>query len=171
MSLPKNSISLKRSEVRQLRKAHHSVCRSVIASPAAETATCQLLGGTGSRRRASSAPIFQYLYLPKLKEGQGLRRPVVRSGDAAHRPGQRHHSPHVLRLDRSLCSAESRCDLTQQFLRANIHGAARREHLALLSGNRLATHADGFSRAAAAYCPNPGARVPSSREVVPDCSG
>jgi len=26
-------------------------------------------------------------------------------------------------------------------------------------------------RAAAAYCPNPGAGVPSSREVVPDCSG
>jgi hypothetical protein len=32
-----------------------------------------------------------------------------------------------------LCSAESRCDLTLQFLQANIHGAARREYLALLS--------------------------------------
>jgi len=42
-----------------------------------------------------------------------------------------------------LCSAESRSDLTLQFLRTSIHGAARREHLALLSGNRLATHADG----------------------------
>jgi AraC family transcriptional regulator len=48
-----------------------------------------------------------------------------------------------------LCSAESRCDLRQQFLRANIHGAARREHLALVSGNRLATHARRFSGAAA----------------------
>jgi len=42
--------------------------------------------------------------------------------------------------ERRLCSAKSRCDLTQQFLRANIHGAARREHLALVSGNSLATH-------------------------------
>ena len=41
-------------------------------------------------------------------------------------------------MDR-LCSAESRCDLTQQFLRANIHSATRREHLALFSGNRLAS--------------------------------
>jgi len=34
-------------------------------------------------------------------------------------------------------------DLTLQFLRAGIHGAARREHLALLSGHWVATHADG----------------------------
>ncbi len=70
-----------------------------------------------------------------------------------------------------LCSAESRCDLTQQFLRANIHGATRREHLALLSGNRLATHGDGYLGTAAACCRNPECLVPSSREVVPDCSG
>jgi hypothetical protein len=70
-----------------------------------------------------------------------------------------------------VCSAENRCDLTQQFLRANIHGAARREHLALVSGNRLATHARRFSGAAAVYCQNPGLRVPSSHGVVPDCSG
>jgi hypothetical protein len=50
-------------------------------------------------------------------------------------------------------------DLTLQFLQANIHGAARRQYLALLFGNRLATHADGFSSAAAVYCQNPGARV------------
>src|SRR6266576_259998 len=72
---------------------------------------------------------------------------------------------------RALCSAESRCDLTRQFLRANIHGATRREHLALLSGNRLATHGDGYLGTAAACCRNPECLVPSSREVVPDCSG
>ncbi len=53
-----------------------------------------------------------------------------------------------------LCSAESRSDLTLQFLRASIHGAARREHLALLFGNRLATHADGYLGAAAVYYQN-----------------
>src|SRR6266850_8371222 len=73
--------------------------------------------------------------------------------------------------DQLLCSAESRCDLTQQFLRANIHGATRREHLALLSGNRLATHGDGYLGTAAACCRNPECLAPSSREVVPDCSG
>ena len=62
-------------------------------------------------------------------------------------------------LRNHLCSAESRCDLTQQFLRANIHGAARREHLALLSGNRLATHADGFSRGRG-LLPESGSRGP-----------
>jgi transposase len=41
------------------RKAHHSVCGSVIASPAAKTATCLLLGRSGSRRRTSSAPILR----------------------------------------------------------------------------------------------------------------
>jgi len=70
-----------------------------------------------------------------------------------------------------LCSAESRCDLTLQFLRASIHGAARREHLALLSGHRLATHADGCLGAAAVYYQNPERRVPSSHGVVLDCSG
>src|SRR6201988_2934756 len=70
-----------------------------------------------------------------------------------------------------LCSAKSRCDLTQQFLRANIHGAARREHLALVSGNWLATHAHGCLGAAAACCRNPECLAPSSHEVVPDCSG
>src|SRR5207302_3597075 len=54
-----------------------------------------------------------------------------------------------------LCSAKSRCDLTQQFPRSHIHGAARREHLALVSGNWLATHADGCLGAAAARCRNP----------------
>src|SRR5690242_11482548 len=69
-----------------------------------------------------------------------------------------------------LCSAKSRCDLTQQFLRANIHGAARREHLALVSGNWLATHAHGCLGAAAACCRNPECLAPSSHEVVPDCN-
>src|SRR5437879_12170149 len=70
-----------------------------------------------------------------------------------------------------LCSAKSRCDLTQQFPRSNIHGAARREHLALVSGKWLATHADGSLGAAAACCRNPECLAPSSHEVVPDCSG
>src|SRR4029077_4294823 len=70
-----------------------------------------------------------------------------------------------------LYSAKSRCDLTQQFLRANMHGAARREYLALVSGNWLATHADGCLGAAAACCRNPECLAPSSHEVVPDCSG
>src|SRR5207302_5057750 len=70
-----------------------------------------------------------------------------------------------------LCSAKSRCDLTQQFPRSNIHGAARREHLALVSGNWLATHADGCLGAAAARCRNPECLAPSSHEVVPDCNG
>src|SRR5215472_2794802 len=77
----------------------------------------------------------------------------------------------VLRYAADLCSAESRCDLTQQFLRANIHGAARREHLALVSGNWLATHADGCLGAVAGCGRNPECLAPSSREVVPDCSG
>jgi hypothetical protein len=71
----------------------------------------------------------------------------------------------------NLCSAESRSDLTLQFLRANIHGAARREHLAPLSGNRLATHDDGCLDTAAACCRNPECLVPGSHGVVPDCSG
>jgi hypothetical protein len=53
------------------------------------------------------------------------------------------------------CSAESRSDLTLQFLRASIHGAARQEHLALLSGNRPAIHADGCLGTAALYYQNP----------------
>src|SRR5437016_1950894 len=72
---------------------------------------------------------------------------------------------------RSLCSAKSRCDLTQQFPRSNIHGEARREHLALVSSKWLATHADGSLGAAAACCRNPECLAPSSHEVVPDCSG
>jgi len=43
-SLPKTRSWQKKGEVKQLRKAHPSVARSVIASPAAKTATCQLLG-------------------------------------------------------------------------------------------------------------------------------
>jgi hypothetical protein len=39
-----NSISAKKGEVKQVRKAHPSVARSVITSPAGKTATCQLLG-------------------------------------------------------------------------------------------------------------------------------
>jgi hypothetical protein len=42
-----------------VRKAYHSVRRSVIASPAAKTATYQLLVRSGSSRRGSSAPIFK----------------------------------------------------------------------------------------------------------------
>ena len=56
-------------------------------------------------------------------------------------------------------------------LRASIHGGARREHLALLSGRRLAAHADGCLGAAAVYYQNPERRVPSWHGVVPDCSG
>ena len=77
----------------------------------------------------------------------------------------------VVLEDIRLCSAKSRCDLTQQFPRSNIHGAARREHLALVSGNWLATHADGCLGAAAARCRNPECLAPSSHEVVPDCNG
>src|SRR5437879_2906326 len=77
----------------------------------------------------------------------------------------------VVLEDIRLCSAKSRCDLTQQFPRSNIHGAARREHLALVSGKWLATHADGSLGAAAACCRNPECLAPSSHEVVPDCSG
>jgi hypothetical protein len=71
----------------------------------------------------------------------------------------------------TLCSRESRCDLTLQCLQADIHGAARREYLALVSGNWLATHADGCLGAAAACCRNPECLAPSSHEVVPDCNG
>jgi hypothetical protein len=39
-----------------------------------------------------------------------------------------------------------------------------------LSGNRLATHADGCLGAAPVYWQNPGLQVPSSHVVVPDCS-
>jgi hypothetical protein len=53
----------------------------------------------------------------------------------------------------------------------NIDWQLRREHLALVSGNRLATHADGFSSAAAGCCRNPECLAPSSHGVVPDCSG
>jgi hypothetical protein len=76
----------------------------------------------------------------------------------------------VRAITRYLCSAESQSDLTLQFLRANIHGATRREHLALLSGNRLATHGDGCLGTGAACCRNPECLVPGSHGVVPDCT-
>ena len=41
----------------------------------------------------------------------------------------------LIRETSGLCSAKSRSNLTQQFLRANTHGAARREHLARVFGN------------------------------------
>jgi hypothetical protein len=47
-----NSISVIKGEVKWLRKAHHSACRSVIPSPATKTGTCPLLGRRGSRRWA-----------------------------------------------------------------------------------------------------------------------
>jgi serine/threonine protein kinase len=78
-----NSISVKKGEVKQLRKAYSSVASSVMASPAAKTATCQLLGLAESCPRRSSARLFQHY----IKERQGLRRPGVRSGDAAHQSG------------------------------------------------------------------------------------
>ena len=78
-----NSISVKKGEVKQLRKAYSSVASSVMASPAAKTATCQLLGLAESCPRRSSARLFQHY----IKERQGLRLPGVRSGDSAHQPG------------------------------------------------------------------------------------
>ena len=55
-----NSISVKKGEVKQLRKAYSSVASSVMASPAAKTATCQLLGLAESCPRRSSARLFQH---------------------------------------------------------------------------------------------------------------
>src|SRR5579862_2727227 len=67
--------------------------RSVIASPAAKRSTYQLLVRSGLCRLASSAPIF--------KEGWVSGGPsfvaVMQTADL----WQCHHSPHVLRLDRS----------------------------------------------------------------------
>src|ERR1700745_273100 len=61
---------------------HLPVGRSVIASPAAKAATCQLLGHSGSRQ---ACVVSTYI----IRRGRGLRRLVVRSGDAAHRPAAR----------------------------------------------------------------------------------
>jgi len=78
-----NSISVKKGEVKQLREAYPSVANSVMASPAAKTATCQLLG-VADRARVDR----QHVYFSTIfKERQGLRRPGVRSGDAAHQSG------------------------------------------------------------------------------------
>jgi hypothetical protein len=75
--------------------------------------------------------------------------------------------PALIGYKTHLCSAKSRCDVMQQFLRANIHAAVRREHLALASGNWLATRADGRLGAAAAYFRNRECLASSSRGVVP----
>src|SRR5207237_6320712 len=89
-----NSISVKKGEVKQLRKAYSSVASSVMASPAAKTATCQLLGLAESCPRRSSARLFQHY----IKERQGLRRPAFVAVMEPTNLGQRHDSPHVLRL-------------------------------------------------------------------------
>jgi len=92
-----NSISVKKGQVKQLRKAYSSVASSVMASPAAKTATCQLLGLAESCRVDR-----QHVYFSTI-----LRRGRVSGGPAfvaVMQPtnlGQRHDSPHVLRLDRS----------------------------------------------------------------------
>ena len=61
---------------------HLPVGRSVIALPAAKAATCQILGHSESRL---ACVVSTYI----IRRGRGLRRPVVRSGDAARRPAPR----------------------------------------------------------------------------------
>jgi hypothetical protein len=82
-----NSISVKKGEVKQLRKAQHSVCRSVIASPAPKSATCQFSRGWGI---ASACVVSTYGGRFRGTRARGLgTRAESNQGRAQPRPAAR----------------------------------------------------------------------------------